>query len=385
MKILINVLTAKKISGGGFQIALNFMKSTLKYDFIEWCYFVSQDIDDVLHDYFIDQRGVTYFVFPTQPDFKSTYWTVRKSIKNIEAQLKPDLVYSITSPSYFKFMAPEVMRFANAWVTNPNSYAYKTLEVKSRLRNALYCWNQKRLLKKRRYFITQSETVKKGLVKITHTNPENIEVVANVLPAYYTENHNNAQVNLSNDNTIVHVACVAAPVPHKNINIIPEVLYILKEKYSIDNVRFLVTIPIDNPFLDAFNRKLKALDVEKGVHNYGYCTQGQLVELYSVCDLCFLPTLLETFSASLLEAMFFNLAVIASDFSFNKDVIGDAAVYFSPMNAESAAEKIAYLINNPDMKIQLKAEMPAYLNKYISYKDHVDATIAFLSKIIENR
>ena len=48
MKILINAISTKKHSGGAFQISQNFMLRSLEDNDIEWYYFASQDVDDVI-------------------------------------------------------------------------------------------------------------------------------------------------------------------------------------------------------------------------------------------------------------------------------------------------------------------------------------------------
>lgn len=123
MRILVNTVSTKKISGGAFQISQNFLLKTLEHRDVEWYYITSQDLDDVIGEQFNNIRGKRYFSLPTQPDFKHTYAKVKKQIKLLEQQIKPDVVYSITAPSYFTFEATEVMRFTNPLVTHPNKYS----------------------------------------------------------------------------------------------------------------------------------------------------------------------------------------------------------------------------------------------------------------------
>lgn len=385
MKILLNAVSAKKRAGGGFQISVNFINASLSRNDIDWYYLVSKDIDRVISVEISKNCENKYFVMPTQPDFINSYCQVRDEISKIENLIKPDIVYSLTAPSYFKFKAPEVMRFTNPWVTNSNSFAKDSLGIFGKFRNYLYCLNQKRLLKKRKFFITQSTIIKRGILSVTNTNPEFVRVVPNVLPAIFNQNFSDQKFNIPNREGIVYISCVAAPVPHKNIDLIPSVLMVLKEKYGIQNVKFLVTIPEDHPFNTSLNKKIKKNRVEYGIYNYGYCSQEKLVELYSICDLCFIPTLLETFSASLLEAMYFNLAIVATDFEFNREVAGDSALYFKPLDANSAAEKIALLVKDEELKNALKAKMPIYFSNYFNYERHLDETISFLKSCVQTK
>jgi glycosyltransferase involved in cell wall biosynthesis len=69
----------------------------------------------------------------------------------------------------------------------------------------------------------------------------------------------------------------------------------------------------------------------------------------------FLPTLLECFSASYAEAMKMGLPILTSDLKFAREVCGDAAVYFDPVNAGDIAEKILELYDNPENQARMRA------------------------------
>ena len=86
IKIAINAVSVKKISGGVFQIAPNFILATLKYQVpdVEWLYLVSEDVDKVIHEKFSEQVGKKYFIYPPQPDFIGTYAIVKKELKEWE-------------------------------------------------------------------------------------------------------------------------------------------------------------------------------------------------------------------------------------------------------------------------------------------------------------
>ena len=152
MRILINTISTKKHAGGAYQIAYNFLMKTIDHQEIEWIYVVSSDLDEILP--FLIKESPNYFVFPTQPDFLHSYLKVKKELRALEHRIKPDVVYSITAPSYFTFDSLEVMRFTNPWVTHPNKFSWKSLPLSKRFKTHLYCWNQRRMMKRAHYFIT---------------------------------------------------------------------------------------------------------------------------------------------------------------------------------------------------------------------------------------
>lgn len=374
MRILVNTISTKKNAGGAFQIANNFVRKTLEHPDIDWIYVTSKDLDAILPD---EMKGKgNYYVYPTQPDFKGSYKRVKHELRELERKVRPDVVYSITAPSYFSFEAVEVMRFTNPWVTHPNKYSWAVLSIGKRFKMWLYCLNQKRLIRNAHYFVTQTETTKQGLLRITGVPSENVAVVSNVLPAFFTH-QDNSHINASE---WCDFACVGAPVPHKNFDIIPDVLLELKKR-GVEKVRFHTTIPEDDPMWRLIYSKLSVNHLEQKVVNYGRVSQAELAQMYRKCSYCFLPTLLEVFSASTIEAMFFGLKIVATDFPFNREVLGDSCLYYEPMNAADAAIKIMNLIDDKAMQDDLSMKMKSHLTLYDKYDKHFDLILGFLKKV----
>lgn len=380
MKILINTITTKKHAGGAFQISQNFLLKTLDSFDVEWYYITSEDVDAVIGDKFLNIRGEKYFVFPTQPDFCKTYKQVKKEIKELEDKIEPDVVYSITAPSYFSFKAPEVMRFTNPWVTHPNKYAWSVLSIKEKIFYYLYGLNQKRLIRRNQYFITQTETCAKGIQRLTGLPIENIKVVNNVLPAIF-QSIDNSHIN--NNGEYVEIACVGAATTHKNFDIIPQLLFELKNK-GYSNVRIHVTLPEDEPTLYIIKKGLEKYNLSNMLVNHGRLSQKELAILYKKCNLCFLPTLLEVFSASTVEAMYFQLPVVATDFPFNKDVLGDSCLYYEPKNANEAATQFVRIIEDKSLQEELKFKMNLRLVRYSDYDVHFNSILVFLKNVANN-
>lgn len=379
MKVLINTISTKKHSGGAFQIAQNFLLKSLDITDVEWYYLTSQDIDDAIGDRFESKRKVHYYSFPTQPDFKGSYKQVRKKVAELEARIQPDVVYSITAPSYFTFKTREVMRFTNPWVTHPNKYSWSTMTFLPKLKQWLYCLNQKRLMKAAYAFVTQTETTKKGIMRITGKPSEKVCVVNNVLPGVFKTMENTPIV----EEDWINVACVGNPVPHKNFDIIP---YVIDElaKLGIENVRFHTTIPSDSPMYERVNNKAEEMGYHDHIFNHGRVTQKELGEMYRRCQLCFLPTLLEVFSASTVEAMYYNLPIVATDFPFNTEVLADACLYYEPKNAKDAADKFAKMIADKDLQATMRERMARQLAIYGDYDAHFNAIKEYLIKVAKN-
>lgn len=380
MKIVINTISTKRLSGGAFQIAINFIKTSLQYadSDIEWIYWVSSDLDEVIGYEIKLQDSKNYYVFPTQPDFLGSYRSVKHKLKELERDLRPDLIYTISSPCYFSFKTAEVMRFANAWVTNPNRLAWKSLgSFKSKLRFYFYCILQRYLLKRGKFFVTQSTTVQKGLERITHAGLDNIKVVPNVLPATYR----NCSTEKFQHEDVVNIISVSSTAAHKNLSIIPFVARELKNAGL--KFQFHLTLPADSDMWHKIVSESEKLEVTDYIVNHGVYSQSALAELYRSMDICFFPSLLETFSATLLEALYFNLYTVASDMDFNHEVMRDAALYFEPTDYETAACQIIKIIGDDSLKKSLKQRMQQRLSIYGDYNEHFNEIVKFLKTVHE--
>lgn len=375
MKILINTVSTKKHSGGAYQIAYNFLIESMAHTEIVWIYVVSTDLDEILPQSLKESKN--YHVFPTQPDFKGSYKRVKVELHKLEQIEKPDVVYSITAPSYFTFNTVEVMRFTNPWVTHPNKYSWATLSFTKRLRTWLYCWNQRRMMRMAHYFVTQTDFTKQGILRITGEPDNHVRVVSNVLPAAFAHQDNS---HIDNGSGWVEIACVGAPVPHKNFDIIPNVLLEL-QRMGIKKVRFHTTIPENDPAWTIISNELVKYRLEENVRNHGRVSQAELAKMYRYCSFCFLPTLLEVFSASTVEAMFYDLKIVATDLPFNRGVLQDAALYYEPMNAKDAAVKFVELLENKDLQAEFSVKMKKQMALYGDYSKHFNGIKEFLVEV----
>lgn len=380
MRVLLNAISGKKGAGGGFQIACNFIKTAIHDTTIEWYFVVSSDLDAQIREDVTDNIQERYFVFPTQPNIH--YISVARLLRKLENQINPDLVYSILAPSYFFFCHTEVMRSCNAWETCVESgdkvYKLCMPDLRRKIRFFVKIFVMERpLLKRGDYFITQSQWVKEGIRKVTGVSEEKICVIPSALPPLFRD------IKVANHKSIkfFNIIFVAAPFPHKNHAIIPQVAYNLIHKHQFNSFKFIVTIPKGTPEELSFLNQINQLDVSDYIENVGTQLQSDLISLYSRCQIGFFPSLLETFSTTLLEYMAFKLPIVASNLPFNTEVAGDSALYYSAYSAENAASTIYDLVSNSELYESLESRGQKRLLNFIDYNRHYSATIRFLTDV----
>jgi len=123
--------------------------------------------------------------------------------------------------------------------------------------------------------------------------------------------------------------------PHKNYKVLPKVAAYLRNKYPDFKFRFIVSLQ---------EQELSVPDNLKDCFVFvGNVSIQNLPSFYKQTDFMILPTLLECFSASWIDAMKCSVPVLTSDLPFAHGICGKAAVYFNPKDPEDIGEKIVSL------------------------------------------
>jgi glycosyltransferase involved in cell wall biosynthesis len=115
--------------------------------------------------------------------------------------------------------------------------------------------------------------------------------------------------------------------PHKNLERLIDAFAILKkEKTEVK----LVLVGKEDYFYRRLKEKVKRLEIEEQVIFTGYVTENQLFEYYNNAIATVVPSLMEGFGLTGLEAMQAGCLVLASDIPSLKEIYQDAAIYFNP-------------------------------------------------------
>jgi glycosyltransferase involved in cell wall biosynthesis len=111
----------------------------------------------------------------------------------------------------------------------------------------------------------------------------------------------------------------------------------------------------------------------------------QIPALYTACDLLLLPTLLESFSGTYIEAMHYGVPVCTSDRDFAHVVCGEDAVYFDPTSAQDIHATIRRLLDDPALKARLIEGGRARAAAHPSWPDVAARCLVLLERIGESR
>ncbi|MFW5841116.1 MAG: glycosyltransferase [Planctomycetota bacterium] len=146
--------------------------------------------------------------------------------------------------------------------------------------------------------------------------------------------------------------CPSHPFHHKNIDRLIDA--IARHRELLEDVTVLLTFDQANPAAAKLLSRAAAAGLDRQVRNVGILPQAQLQAHYRSADAMILPTSIESFSGTYVEAMQFGCPILTSDMDFAHDVCGDAAVYFDPHDSLSICWAIRHLQQDAHLRDQLR-------------------------------
>jgi len=348
MKILVNATTT--VIGGGVQVSASFItqaaRDPMGHEFMFMvCPMVMQNLDEGV------RKAVRISVITPSP---ARIWSGRRSrqrMREIEAAFGPDVAFTVFGPAYFSFRAPHVCGFADPWVTHRSLVALRSLSAYQRCYTPALCLYKQLRLSVGDYYWVEANSAKQGLMRILGIDSSRIRVIANTHADLFRGGAEPCREEAADG--MVYVFCLAAPYPHKNLGIIPEVARLLKDGTDGKGYRFIVTLPDEGEEVRKFWAKARRYDVTDMIENAGRLRLEECPGWYARSDIVFMPTLLEVFSATYPEAMAMGRPIVTTDLDFAHDICADAAVYYSPQDPRDAAERIKRVTHDKALRESL--------------------------------
>jgi len=143
--------------------------------------------------------------------------------------------------------------------------------------------------------------------------------------------------------------------PHKNLEVIFETF--LRYRDLLHDVVCVLTISeSQGTGAKVLIDRIKKEGLEHQIPCIGAIEQERIGEYFFAADIMILPTLLESFSGTYLEAMNFDTPIVTSDRDFAREVCGDAAVYIDPLSPASVKNGILKLKDSIALRKKLVTE-----------------------------
>ncbi|NLU96890.1 hypothetical protein B6N13_02100 [Marinomonas sp. UCMA 3892] len=336
IKVLVNGLNSN--SAGGLNVLSNFLLSSLKNkdERVEYFVLVSSDIlsKNSLFEgvHFIKVSKIFSYSYFNLFSYFLLFLFIEKKYK-IDVVLNfGDLIPVCRSRM--------VYYFDWAYAVYPESDIWKDMSVKNLIVRKLKVFNIRLLIKYCSLVIAQTEVVKKKIKSTLFY--DRVKVVNNTVSFDFGE----ATKDLVYDfKTGFKFLYITRYYPHKNIESLMEVAKIIKKNGD----DFKIVLTIDETHHKKSKKLIEDIHIEglgSVIINVGEVKRGDIPALFSSVDALLMPTLLESYSASYLESMYFGKPIFTSNYDFSKEVCADVAIYFDPLNPQDIYSKIKEVVLN---------------------------------------
>jgi len=175
---------------------------------------------------------------------------------------------------------------------------------------------------------------------------------------------------------VIRLLYVSLYSEHKNLSALLKAMPILNSNGS---GKFLLRTTVDPAWEGAawtFTHKddlalARRPEVAPWVEFLGPLAKHQVQQLYREADVFVFPSYCESFGHPMVEAMAHGLPIVASDTPVNREICGDAAVYFSPFDPDDLADKVRLLGSDAALREKLGATGRRRADAQFRWRDHV--------------
>jgi glycosyltransferase involved in cell wall biosynthesis len=145
---------------------------------------------------------------------------------------------------------------------------------------------------------------------------------------------------------------IATGEPHKNHRVLGAMMELLRRKGSAAHL--IVTLSAEE-WRRAGGPEAGSLIESGHVIPAGWVDTDELGALYRECQVCVMPSLLESLSSAHLEAMYWHRPQVTADLPYARDLCGGAALYADPHEPIEWAEQVERLLVDEPLREELVA------------------------------
>jgi glycosyltransferase involved in cell wall biosynthesis len=158
---------------------------------------------------------------------------------------------------------------------------------------------------------------------------------------------------------------------HKNMEILIPLAKKIKDQYL--PYLIIVTVnPAQHRRAEEFLKKIEHEKLESVILNLGHIEMKNVASLYNQSNALLMPTLLESYGLPFVEAMYHQKSILTSDLDFARDVCGEAAFYFDPLDENSIIQAINDAYSNSEHRLLKIKEGEERIKRLLSWQQVFD-------------
>ena len=329
-RIVINGLSSN--DGGSKAILINYVR-TLNQERLDDIYIVLTNQPKEFQ--WVENKNITINTIPTKFSgsifiFFLYGWILPKWLKKAGA----DLVFNL-GDLIIRSNIPQIYLMDWPFFLFSNNDAWIRFIWRDRIKMTIKKWLIKHRITMPATVIVQTPLAEKKLKELCTL--DNIEVIPNTIPL---QQKNNVSKPPKKYHEEIHLLCLARYYEHKNLEaLIPLAKRIKKRKKII--YKIIITIhKSQHPKASKLLNTIHHHQLDEVITNIGKVDGPALPKLYQSCDGLIMPTLLESFSATYVEAMYYGIPIFTSNRDFAQSVCRDAACYFDPLDPDDILNKL---------------------------------------------
>lgn len=273
-----------------------------------------------------------------------------RKLRRLLTERRQDAVFMMGNLGLAHPPCPQAVYIHNPWFLYPESPAWRRCSAKElvhrRVRNAFIV----RGLKRSRVVISQTPVMLERLHRLRGIPYERLALIPNSVTtsAESVVGEGRAAAAIRRTDHRVRLICLARYMTHKNLEVLVGVADRLLAAGRRDVGLFITIEPGHGEGARALLAELARGERSQILHNLGEVPMAEVAACYEAVDGLLLPTLLESFSSTYVDAMRASVPVLTSDIDFARTVCGEAAVYFNPEDPEAILRAIDGLQHDPE-------------------------------------
>lgn len=227
-------------------------------------------------------------------------------------------------------------------------------------------------------FVAISETTRGLFHRMMHVPLERIHLTRLAPDARFAQPVDPNVVSAARQRWGLHervVLYVGMTQPHKNLDRLLQAVAILARERPSDPLQLAIVGPVNPAERAGLHVRMRTLGVLDRVRFLDWLSDDEVHLAYHVSDVLALPSLMEGFGLTLLEAMQCGTPCIASDLPVLREVAGDAAEFVDPVSPESIASGLRAVLDDPARARELRELGLRNVTRF-SWRDAARETLA---------
>lgn len=374
MKIIINCSNLR--FGGGKTVAVNIIRQLIKVVGNNYLLIVPNDSS---YDEFIEEENIHKTIVPNK--FTKIYFKVFLNsvyLKNHVKNYKPDLVLSLGNIA-IPTSLPQILLIHQPYFAYRDSIVWKRLPIKFLIFIKLMVWQISRNIKYAELILVQTEAMRKRIARHYSLSKKQMGLLPNAVNLAGLSKVNIRSLEEKN-NECIKLLFLSKYYPHKNF----EILLPLANEIKKRGLKISITITLDETeSLDTkvFINQVKNQNLNDVLLNIGNVSFENVPKVYEEHDGFFMPTLLESFSGTYIEAMYYRKPIFTSNMDFATEVCKDAAYYFDPLQVENIINVIVTGFQNTQIMEEKISKGKLYCSEFKNWDQLGDDLISYIDKV----